>query len=133
MPIAVVRRQTDAEETHQIAQKEEVRGHSGIHSRRLRVVGLRQDVCERQEGGQPEHDAHRGRPDVLPQAMSLEAEITHADRCQGEGNVEDRNGIGDREAVRVEQGRENQDGKVGERHQPKEKKQGRKILAQGSR
>ena len=69
--VAVVGRQREAGQHEEIAQEEKVRRDSGVDARCAGVVGLGEDVGDREEPGHPEGHAEHGRLGVLAQAVTL--------------------------------------------------------------
>src|SRR5205823_409037 len=83
-----------------IAQEEEVRRDARVHAGSARVIGLGENVGEREERGEPEGAPHPRRTDVLAQPVALETEIADAHRHQREGRIEDRHRVRDGEPTR---------------------------------
>ena len=101
MPVR--RRQRDTHERAEIGEREEVGRHAGVNAGSPGIIGLRKDVRQREQAGEPERRAERHRLEVLPQAVPLEREIADAERDQRERRVEDRNGVRNREPERGEE------------------------------
>ena len=92
--LTTVRGQADAGQAREVAEEEEVRRDARVDPGVRRIVGLGEDVRQREQRGQPQRGAHAGGPGVLAQTVTLETQITDANGHQCERHVEDRHRVG---------------------------------------
>src|SRR5262249_59039141 len=76
--VCVVGANCDARQRHEVAREEEVWRNPRVHTGSKGVVGLRQDVSDREERGNEQRDTDRRRLEVLTDAVALQAEIRDA-------------------------------------------------------
>jgi hypothetical protein len=128
--VCVVGAKCDAGQGREVAREKEVRRNPRVHTRSKGVVGLRQDVRDRQERGDEQRGTDRRGLEVLTDAVALQAEIRDAGGHEREGDVEEWDGIRNREPVGRQEGGEKQQRRVPDPHNRDQHEQDRHAIAE---
>ena len=91
--LATVRGQADADQAGEVAEEKEVWRDARVDAGVGRIVGLGEDVRQRQQRGQPQGRPQARGSRVLAQPVTLETQIADPDGHQREGHVEDRHRV----------------------------------------